>query len=1027
MSLSSLIVQRDAATMRQVEEALARQVIYGGDLVTNLLEIARVDEAVLTALLAESMQIAAAPSGELPVAPEFVRTLIPAEFAVQSLAVPLDVEQQTMVIAVAEPLAPDVRNRLSAALGMEVEQLAAPAVRVWQALASAYGIQLDRRIQRLLTRLAGGPTSLPPSIAPSPMTARAPSPMAGPVAVASRAPESSRPSGPSTVGAIAQPLRIAAVRLKPQRHPTLKTFPQRRISSFPAAAAASAASISIEPSPVLAPSLAPSSDHHATVLQRNVSPSMRPSRRRRGPLTYEMVRREAEEAVDRDALLDLYFDYSRQFFDYAALFLVQGDIAEGRDAFGGGAARERVLGIGVPLDLPSVLSTAREKRVPMVARGGAEGLDAVLLSDLQRPAGIEMAAIPLVVRTRAVALMVGDCNESGVDRDAIQQVLACARLIGKGFERIIVRRKLEGFVAGNRGPGEGRVGPRSVESRPPPSQPPLAAAVATPSSSPPTSFDGRPSPPTSFQALAFSPPAFQPPSSSPPSGLQPVAAEADRAQTSVDSTATPASKVGATTLRGPFLPVANPPPRANLAAVRAVSVPALPREDDDSSSDGIEAPPDARSPGIVSPDGRSRGQVAKRSTDPYPRRAADSGDDAATQTPDAPAAHLEEVATERSPVVVPRRASAETVDPFSASFDSQAARGWRTSDAPDISAAGPEISIGSDRVPAPDANDSNGESLAHSGVVVPPHHPAAPHAAQDSSLPTVIIDLEGDLGTVVDRIIRGEADETAEAELLHHGVLAMPAVMQRFPGPVTFERARIATMTHPPRASECGPVLRLVARERKVALPFVLDRLTSTDLETRGWATYLLAELPYPDAIPHLIDRLRDDDPSIRVAAARALSSIARSSPDNVAEALKKLARSNDARSRIAAARAMGEVRDGWVVPELIAGLRDAADDVAAAAHGGLVVVTRHDLGRDPRPWLKWWDQNGRRHRIEWLIDALTHDVSEVRRAAGEELRVLSRQYFGYASELPSRDRERAQQRYRDWWITEGRARLRQS
>ena len=47
--------------MRQVEEALARQVIYGGDLVTNLLEVARVDEAVLTGLLAESMRLSPAP------------------------------------------------------------------------------------------------------------------------------------------------------------------------------------------------------------------------------------------------------------------------------------------------------------------------------------------------------------------------------------------------------------------------------------------------------------------------------------------------------------------------------------------------------------------------------------------------------------------------------------------------------------------------------------------------------------------------------------------------------------------------------------------------------------------------------------------------------------------------------------------------------------------------------------------------------------------------------------------------------
>ena len=38
-SLSSLIVQRQVATIAEVEQAIARQVIHGGDLVTNLLEV----------------------------------------------------------------------------------------------------------------------------------------------------------------------------------------------------------------------------------------------------------------------------------------------------------------------------------------------------------------------------------------------------------------------------------------------------------------------------------------------------------------------------------------------------------------------------------------------------------------------------------------------------------------------------------------------------------------------------------------------------------------------------------------------------------------------------------------------------------------------------------------------------------------------------------------------------------------------------------------------------------------------------
>src|SRR5277367_6778949 len=167
MSLSSLIVQREVASMRQVEEALARQVIYGGDLVTNLLEVARVDEVVLTGLLAESMRLAPAPAGELPRATDEVRSLVPREIALQRTVVPLEVQVDgKLVLAVAEPLPADLAEQLRFALGMSLEQRAAPAVRVHQAMARAYGVPLDRRMLRLIARLGGDApeagSSLPP-------------------------------------------------------------------------------------------------------------------------------------------------------------------------------------------------------------------------------------------------------------------------------------------------------------------------------------------------------------------------------------------------------------------------------------------------------------------------------------------------------------------------------------------------------------------------------------------------------------------------------------------------------------------------------------------------------------------------------------------------------------------------------------------------------------------------------------------------------------------------------------------------
>ena len=111
-------------------------------------------------------------------------------------------------------------------------------------------------------------------------------------------------------------------------------------------------------------------------------------------------------------------------------------------------------------------------------------------------------------------------------------------------------------------------------------------------------------------------------------------------------------------------------------------------------------------------------------------------------------------------------------------------------------------------------------------------------------------------------------------------------------------------------------------------------------------------------------------------------------------------------------------------MPPLIAVLGDASDEVGDAARRALLLVTRQDLGRDARRWSEWWSKNGSRHRIEWLVDALMHDVPGIRRAAGDELKQLTKEYFGYYDDLPKKERERAQARYRECWEREGRAKF---
>jgi Type II secretion system (T2SS), protein E, N-terminal domain len=996
--------------MRQVEEALARQVIYGGDLVTNLLEVARVDEVVLTELLAESMRLAPAPAGELPPASEQVRSLVPREVALERNLVPLEVQADgKLVLAVAEPLPAELLEQLRFALGMSLEQRAAPVVRVQQAVARAYGVPLERRMVRLIARLSGvtAITAPPPVVestaardaasavtVPVFVTATPGVAVAGRIVAPARGHKTTSPGFPATrlpadgaplaatepahepVAALAQtsPALEAAIPPGGGRVRTLDSAQASALASASASASASApartsASAATNSAAANASPVAPVDGVPSALLQRESAASPRTARRRRGPITIDVATHEADEAADRDALLDLFFDFSQQFFDYSALFLMHGDIAEGRDASGAGATRERVLGIGVPLDMPSMVSAARDKRLPVVAKAPADGLDAVLLGDLQRARDSEMAIVPLVVRTRAVAILIGDCGEAGIERASVQQVVAFAGIVGRAFERIIVRRKLDGFIAGGREGAVGRVPSSMVPSKPSIAAPPLskgpglAASVASKAGAPPPKAS---EPPAARKSASAPPVPFVPRRSAPPSH--------------------------AATTGGSGLP----PPAANVAVVRKIAGPPIPREEP-------EAPGMARAHIQTTPSRPPLRPSTPAGPPVEPKPSTPAGPPVRPSTPPAPAVQAVEALRPSTPpapqVEVVEVEESDDTESAHALFDELGWQGTRVHPEPLL---------------PPSA-----------AIAVPAHLPPAP-VAPSAALPSVIVDdLDRELVAMVDRLASGEVDDVAEGELLRQGERAMRALMSRFPGPIAFSRARIATTSVPPRASECGPILRLVARERRVALPFVLARLDAPDAEARGWATHLLSELPYVEAIPHLLPRLRDSDASVCASAAHALAAIARIAPEPVRDALAGLSRSGDPADRAAAVSAMAKLREASFVPDLVRALGDANDGVVEAARRALVKVTRQDLGTDARRWVRWWEQNAGKHRVEWLIDALGHEVAEIRKSAGEELRALTKEYFGYAGDLPVRDRDRAQQRYRDWWIMEGRTRFR--
>ncbi|WP_437941310.1 hypothetical protein [Sorangium sp. So ce341] len=1422
-------MQHGVTSMRVVEEAIARQVLHGGDLATNVLELGAVSERELTALLAESLELPPAVGRLRPASPDVLRT-IPAELAVQHRVFPLDVRtgvdsaaagasqpEPTLVIATAEPLAPAVAEQLSFSLGVNLRQLAAPLVRIRQALAEHYGVALERRLSRLVKQLdaraepsaaepvepaSAAVAALPPGAAPpagadpvAPAPVDAPSlaaagaapaaeadaaSPAGADAVAPAGVDAASPAGadavaPADVDAAApadadaeadatlpdgihpreetaearqkkrssiddaptveapasiareeaaeaqqrgrssiddaptveaqtsihdEDTVIAEVSLneavptprKPPLHelddePTVvaeypidlpsfryleahtpgaealasrlaKVAPRRgqagaaapakpdvaaaapgeetarpghlaapqrepatepaeptprseqlapRLAAFaaaedvPAAPAVEARAPAVEapappskpPAPPLKPmappvrpvappapsgarsrapgthlltgwlkrasaahrvpqdtvpqaaashprlpggsapaapvpaasaplgpvattpaettpvapapaALAPAAPAPAASAPVALAPaapapaisastpaakgSMREAgrsaptaQRRKGPFTLAMAEQELASVDSSEAVLAVLFDFAQQYFEYTVLFTVHGERAEGRNAAGPGAERDRVTKIAVPFERPTALARARALRAPLVAALAGSAPDAELQRELGRKVhAAAVAVVPIVVRGRVVALVYGDDGAASVELSSIGDLIALAGVATTVLERLILRKKL------NRSGGAQDTAASPQRSSAPPHE---AAASSQRSSAPPHEAAASPqrssAPP--HEAAAPQDEHGDEQAKEGPLSMRTRAALLELSSMVRAEAHGPTAASDAPSPPAAHAPLgAGEPQRADGADVE----PNGPRpqggwstEDGGSGIDAVARAFGLRGTGVEAEPVRPDESVARAmafsstippapmpraqslGTEPQIRLGSEAGADVVSGTavtaPMMPAVTqplMQAVPAPASPVITappsppaideipdleipaaPTHARPEDFD----LGEPEEARTKRYSRPPWMldSAIKPGAEEQRDHAPAPSSVAARPHwrrtPVAVEAAAAYPRPPSERRAAVSTSPAS---ELRAEYSSLVQHVLAGgEAGSRAFAELVRNGETAISIVAARFPGPLRVDRQRFreqlagpdgaANVAAAPPASQCGPLLELIVAIRRPALPFMTVRSASPDPEVRFWATHVLGELPYPEAANALLPRLFDDNIAVRRIAVRSAALLIAAPPAGgpILQGLDHIARDREESParRLSAIDTMSEIRSGSSVPALISALSDPHDAIVEAAVRALTAITREDLGRDARKWMAWWSRNGERHRIEWIIDALTHERPAIRRAAIDELKGITREYFGYYEDLPRQEREAAQERYRAWWISEGRSRFR--
>ena len=353
----------------------------------------------------------------------------------------------------------------------------------------------------------------------------------------------------------------------------------------------------------------------------------------------------------------------------------------------------------------------------------------------------------------------------------------------------------------------------------------------------------------------------------------------------------------------------------------------------------------------------------------------------------------------------------------------------------------------SKRPPAPtptrDERSEGGRRPLHAEVVSTDRPDAPKHREADASrsqrpprhadtipaeTPSVIVEMDESVEEAVQSLgqVGPDSAEAEIAQVVAFGEMALPVLARDFPGVLWFDRTRPHRRL--PRGRDISALARAIASFGDRAVPYLVPLLDHAGTDERFYATLLSSEFRHPMLVEPLGKRVFDGDERTAALAVDVLRMQRRFEEPlhEVVEGLRAEARvpRSDVRRRLAATRALGALRDTGALDLFVQLLASDKPALVAEAHRALVSLTKQDFGESPGRWEDWVEQNRHRHRIEWLIDGLLHTDEKMRAAAGDELKKLTQEYYGYHPALPKRDREVAQRKYMEWWRSDGHRRF---
>ncbi len=987
-TFGSLLVQDHVVNVTQIEQALQRQVIYGGNLETNLLELGLVDEQVITKYAARAIGLPVLDLNLIENAESSAIKLVPWETVNTHRMLPIRIDSDKMTIAVSDQLSEGIFEKISFLLGVEFIPFYVLDFRLAAGLNRYYGIPIAARLRALQQQNMPDfkpdqtPVVTPPesdkglfsgddprfrSEEKDDEVSTGPSEQEGEHAeemlatIESEAEDSEKadatmrffmpspskkdPPKPTSSDSTPSPVETKKDRIHEVTEADI-------VAKEPAVVDAVPASIEEPKTEKPVASTPPPPVEKQPRIDFNVSAA----KQTEPPFDIDEAQRRLQRAEARDIILDLVMEYSVKVFDFSVLLVVHGDVAQGRAAASESRKPERVDHLAIPLNKGGMFQTVFETRAFHLGPLGTSEVEEEALRQMNRRWPHNCAILPVTLRHRVIMMIYGDSGNETVHADHVSLFSRLIRHVGDAFEQILLKQKT----------GKAKPKVRSFV--------PLKSLDEVPSLPPST-----PPPPRDNHRTGLSDWA----------GRYHVKESTDTSSQLVDSIAGPKG-------RRPSWPTSPPPPepqeKGRNVSWSDVSPGAYSSTTSSRKMDSM--PPDDGATQLVSEPlllGIAEDSLTRETRDYFqvPRTRVHETTDQKGRNKPSP-----EDQEERYPVL---SRSVVTINE----------KGTSTSVPPS------PLEAPKNSVPPPATSESGVKTTA----VVSVKEPDRPRS--------VMVEMKEEIDRLVERILApGRFDEPAAKLLVGIGDDALGKLIRHFPGPLTYDRYQESGKL--PRVGQHGPLLRTLLMFEDKTVPFVLPLFESRDSDVRFYATFLFSELKYPSSLGALTARLFDNDRQIRVLAIDVMRAFQKYPEYRWAmrEVLSVLTSANSGLdAKRIAAEALGELKEQSAVG-IVAEMLASVDTVLVErCHRALIKITFTDFGFSAERWGAWWKKNRQRHPLEWAIDSVAHAKEPIRNAAHRELRNAAREALEWPQgPINHKQRLDIQKKLRVWWSQEGKA-----